>query len=156
MTMTNAQAALIAAANAAVRGSAVPLEPVLKRAAAYLQWLDAQDAPEPVKEAEAAPAEVRRAITQCTSTSDAYTRCLLAAGHLLPHRNSTDGVHWDDKGEEWDSKAKADRPVHFITAPGSAETVCGRATGVTEHGKRKTTTTVADVTCINCKTELGL
>ena len=88
MTMTNAQAALIAAANAAVRGTAVPMEPVLKRAAAYLLWLDEQDAVrEPqVEIRKPNPAGVihkPQAIVQCEATSANHTRCLLASGHQV-------------------------------------------------------------------------
>lgn len=152
MTMTNAQAALIAAANAAVRGSAVPLEPVLKRAAAYLQWLEAQDKPVPeatlVKlEPETGFEQAARAITQCKAVSNDYTRCLLASGHQPPHRNSHEGVHWVDKPVE---------PTHFLTAPTEAYAVCGRLTGRTEDGNRRATVRTGEVTCPECKEALGL
>lgn len=146
MSMTNAQAALIAASNAAVRGSAVPLEPVLKRAAAYLQWLEAQDEPEAEPESE----PVRRVIVQCEAVSLHGIHCLLAGGHEGPHSNSHEGAHWDD------IPAVTVRVTHFVTEPGAAYTVCGRITGRTEEGYRRITTLVSDVTCDTCKEALGL
>jgi hypothetical protein len=144
--MTNAQAALIAASNSAVRGSAVPVEPVLRRAAAFLLWLDSQEQQANVN----APIAVHhkpQAIVQCEAASTNYTRCMLASGHKGEHRNSAEGEYWEDATE---------RPVHFIPSPSARHTVCGRGTGVTENGYRRVTTSVMGVTCDTCKEDLGL
>lgn len=146
MTMSNAQAALIAASNAAVRGSAVPLEPVLKRAAAYLQWLEAQDKP-------VVPlVELRKVepITQCKAASTNYTPCLRPEGHEGEHRNSTEGEYWGDE------PARRAPVVHFLTDPNAQNSVCGVQRGRTENGTARVTILPRDVSCPTCKEVLGL
>lgn len=145
MTMTNAQAALIAASNSAVRGSAVPVEPVLRRAAAFLLWLDSQEEPIEVAKPNAAGVIHKpQAIVQCEAASTNYTRCMLASGHTGQHRNSAEGEYWDDK-------PRATGPSkHF--AAGTMTAVCGQVLGpghlMTMH--------VGETTCGPCKEALGL
>lgn len=156
MTMTNAQAALIAASNSAVRGSAVPVEPVLRRAAAFLLWLDSQEEPAPeavaVSQRHYNEQHKPESIVQCTAASANYTRCLLASGHKGDHRNSTEGEYWSTTA----TYVPEPRPVHFVTEPGAPSAVCGISTAITEAGKRLVTTSFDRLTCDTCKEELGL
>lgn len=151
MTMSNAQAALIAAANAAVRGSAVPVEPVLKRAAAFLLWLDSQD--------DKLDGEINlvsinelhkpKTIVQCDAASANYTRCLLAKGHKTEHRNSQEGEYW---GGEEPAEPKPEPVTHFYTGLDSAYAPCGKVM----LNDMQVTAFIDDVTCGDCREALGL
>lgn len=146
MAMTNAQAALIAASNSAVRGSAVPVEPLLRRAEELLAWLDSQDAPEDVNLASIRELHKPKAIVQCTAASANYTPCLLAAGHQGEHRNSTQGEYWGD------APAAPEPPVHFYTGLNSAYAPCG----VFMQNESPVSTSIDHVTCVPCRVALGL
>lgn len=156
MSMTNAQAALIAAANASVRGSAVPVGPVLKRAEEYLEWLEAHDAtddtPGPVL------SQQKHTIKQCTAVSRMFAaRCLLAEhGPEVEHRNSAEGIHWTDEEQvhahRLDQGGPYEPPVHFRASDRALRTTCGKPF---EYGVMSTLT-IGAVTCRQCKEELGL
>lgn len=144
MTMSNAQAALIAAANQSVRGSAVAIEPVLKRAEAYLEWLEGKDTA-------GKPHEVRKEpIVQCTAASANYTRCMLASGHKGEHRNSQEGEYWG--GEKPVAILPPLPVVHFYTGLDSAYAPCGKFMA----NETPVSAVLDAVTCTACRGALGL
>jgi hypothetical protein len=112
---------------------------VLRRANAFLHWLDEQDR---VREPQV---EIRKpiSVTQCAAASANYTRCLLASGHQGEHRNSHEGEYWDDK------------PVavtHFYTGLDSAYAPCGEFM----RNETPVSASLDVVTCERCKEALGL
>lgn len=153
--MTNAQAALMAAAATDTAGD---LDNVLYVASEYLSWLAAQD--------NAPRAEPQ--VAQCASLSSGGTRCdgwaPLGERHSGKHFNSKHGTIWGDD-EPADSAPKViDKPAtvtaparHFLPSPDAGVTTCGLDlfTGNRWAGL-KVSTAVKDVTCDRCKVELGL
>ena len=141
MSMTNAQAALIAAAGTGYRDA----ESVLEAANEYFQWLDAQDAFEH-------PADPWR---QCESISPGSSRCNKAAGHEGKHINDKHGTAWSDGS----TAESAGTVVHTTPArhffPLGAEsnfTPCG----ISRDNTLSTTEFTGDVTCTACREALGL
>ena len=150
MSMTNAQAALLAAARMGDNDRAT-----LAIAGDFLEWLndrdaDYRDTPNPELQVE-----------QCKSLSRGGSRCdgwaTVGDRHAGKHFNAKHGTVWeDDEPRVIDKPAEVATPAaaslrHFLPAPSAHLTTCG-----IENRAAKVTTFVRDVTCGHCKEELGL
>jgi hypothetical protein len=149
MSMTNAQAALLAAALQVLRGLGDNDRATLAIAGDYLEWLNDRDA-----DYVDTPAEPR---AKCGQKSPNGFRCTYEPhpGYTM-HHNDEEGVVWYDTPRVIDKPAEVATPAaaslrHFLPAPSAHLTTCG-----IENRAAKVTTFVRDVTCGHCKEELGL
>lgn len=149
--MTNAQAALLAAAHIGDNDRAT-----LAIAGDYLEWLNDRDA-DYIDTPAPAP------VVQCGKKSPhgfACTHEVHAVGTM--HRNDEEGVVWYDLVPSLphyiEKPATVEAPArHFLPSPDANVTTCGLDlfTGNRWAGL-KVSTAVKDVTCDRCKVELGL
>ena len=170
MSMTNAQAALIAASKSPYGGSAN----VISFAAEYLEWLDSKDNnnEQPViptmtggVDWEHVPSHTRR--PQCTDVNSSGARCDLPADHAGKHENDHDSSTWGwitNNGHRKEAPVVIDKPStppvaprrHFLPSTAAEHTTCGLAINRDQKVLLKVTNLVGDVTCAVCKEELGL
>jgi hypothetical protein len=142
MSMTNAQAALIAAARGPYKG----VDNTLSLASEYLSWLAAQDKAGPAP----APAAQCPLGFRCDEPH--------AADSL--HHNDEEGILWaESEPVVIEKPATVEAPFrHFLPSTGARHATCGLGmNGVDGRwAGLKVTTFVRDVTCPTCKVELGL
>lgn len=146
MSLTNRQAALIAATNYIVEGD---LADVYEIARGFESWLNRGDAPpEPV-------VPVRAPVLQCPIVSGGGVPCELDEGHDGGHKNHHDGISWG-KVEHVIAKPQRikDHLRHFTGGISTPTTACGLPIA---PGLELTFRPRADVvTCEACRTALGL